>query len=187
MPTRSLVIDLPPRVVRPQQDSPQHPPSPKIHVFRKVKKERVKSKCDYEKNICGYITKKVIREFLGPNYRGERTNLTHKYGCSEDDCKAYFLKKVELVTGPSHLPELFTPTAADSDAVCNSKRAFREFYRWFLKERYLRYLLLEGKMTNKKAYIDYKNQHLFQYVREEEAPPLRMQTRSRSGVKVEQD
>jgi hypothetical protein len=44
------------------------------------------------------------------------------------------------------------------------KRAFRDFYRWFLKERYLRYLLLEGKMTNKLAYIDYKNTHLFRFV-----------------------
>ena len=33
-----------------------------------------------------------------------------------------------------------------------------------MKERYLRYLLLEGKMTNKLAYIEYKNNHLFKFV-----------------------
>ena len=32
-----------------------------LRVFKKIKKEKVKSKCDYDKNICGYITKKVIR------------------------------------------------------------------------------------------------------------------------------
>jgi hypothetical protein len=32
-----------------------------LRVFKTIKKEKVKSKCDYDKNICGYITKKVIR------------------------------------------------------------------------------------------------------------------------------
>jgi len=30
-------------------------------LFKRVKKQKVKGKCDYDKNICGYITKKVIR------------------------------------------------------------------------------------------------------------------------------
>lgn len=68
VPTRSLVIELPSRRPPLEPDPPQHPPPAQIHVFRKVKKERVRSKCDYEKNICGYITKKVIREFVGRNY-----------------------------------------------------------------------------------------------------------------------
>jgi hypothetical protein len=57
------------------------------------------------------------------------------------------------VTGPSHLPELFNAQPDESPNIVRCKKAFREFYRWFLKERYLRYLLLEGKMTNKQAYI----------------------------------
>lgn len=40
-------------------------------------------------------------------------------------------------------------------------------------------------MADKLAYIEYKNRHLFQHVREEEAPPIRMQTRSRSAAKHE--
>ena len=51
-------------------------------------------------------------------------------------------------------------------ATC--KQVFREFYSWFLKERYLRYLLRDGKMDNKLAYIEYKNEHLFGYVRVDE-------------------
>ena len=43
--------------------------------------------------------------------------------------------------------------------------AFKEFFIWFLKERYLRYLILEGKMDKKKAYIDYKNTILMSLVR----------------------
>jgi hypothetical protein len=45
------------------------------------------------------------------------------------------------------------------------KAAFKEFFIWFLKERYLRYLILEGKMDQKKAYIDYKNNILMSLVK----------------------
>lgn len=36
-------------------------PAAGLRVFKKIKKAKVRSKCDYDKNICGYITKKVIR------------------------------------------------------------------------------------------------------------------------------
>lgn len=35
---------------------------------------------------------------------------------------------------------------------------------WFTRERYLRYLLLEGKMEQKEAYIEYKNTVLMSLV-----------------------
>ena len=34
----------------------------------KKKKNRKKSECDYRKNICGYITRKIIKDFLSPIY-----------------------------------------------------------------------------------------------------------------------
>jgi hypothetical protein len=79
-------------------------------LFKRVKKEKVKSKCDYDKNICGYITKKVIREFVSKAYEKEVLELVKKYGSNYQECKGYYLRKVELVTGPSHLPELFEST-----------------------------------------------------------------------------
>lgn len=42
----------------------------------------MKGKCDYEKNICGYITKKIIREFVSKNYEKEVTDLVKKYRCN---------------------------------------------------------------------------------------------------------
>jgi len=39
-----------------------------LHIFKSKKKEKVRSRCDYDKNICGYITKKIIREFASENY-----------------------------------------------------------------------------------------------------------------------
>lgn len=73
--------------------APSHP-EPSIHIFKKTKKERVKSKCDYDKNICGYITKKIIREFVSKNYEKEVAELVQKYRCNYAECKAYYLKKV---------------------------------------------------------------------------------------------
>ena len=74
VPDRSLVWEMPHTVVQQQniiisQEVPY--PEPKregVHVFKKIKKEKVRNKCDYDKNICGYVTKKVIREFVGNNY-----------------------------------------------------------------------------------------------------------------------
>lgn len=73
---------------------------------------------------------------------------------------------MENITGPSHLPDLFFLSAEEDERLAGCKKVFREFYGWFLQYRYLRYLLLEGKMVNKLAYIEYKNAHLFKYVEE---------------------
>ncbi len=48
------------------------------------------------------------------------------------------------------------------------KRTFRTFFRWFLKERYVRYIIRDGKMTNKQAYISYKNNVISQMLEMEE-------------------
>lgn len=85
-----------------------------LHVFKKVKKEKVRNKCDYDKNICGYITKKVIREFVSSNYEQEVNELVRKYHSNYEGCKLFYLKKVELVTGPSHLPELFESSPGET-------------------------------------------------------------------------
>ena len=79
---------------------------------------------------------------MSKTYEREVMELIRKYRSNYGECKAYYLKKVEMVTGPSHLPELFNPSEGDSEVIVSCKRVFKKFYRWFLKERYLRYLLL---------------------------------------------
>lgn len=110
--------------------------------------------CDYRKNICGYITKKIIREFTSPVYSNYVKKLCEEELCDYISCKSYYQSKIEYVTGPSHIPGLLL---ADDHEEVPIKNVFKKFFIWFLKERYLRYLLIEGKMTNKKAYIEYKN------------------------------
>ena len=113
-------------------------------VFKpKEKKPKSKKPCDYRKNICGYITKKIIREYLSPTYRSKVEDLCEKYGCSYQASKTYFLGRIERITGPSHVPSLFIAGEEHERPI---KAAFKEFFIWFTKERYLRYLILEGKM-----------------------------------------
>ena len=118
VPDRSLVWEIPQPVQHQNiiisQENPQlEPVREGVHVFKKIKKEKVRTKCDYDKNICGYVTKKVIREFVGTTYALEVDRLMLKYNCNRTDCKSYYLRKVESITGPSHLPELFTRRPGD--------------------------------------------------------------------------
>lgn len=93
----------------------------------------MRNKCDYDKNICGYITKKVIREFVSVGYEKEVSELVRQYHSNYEQCKLFYLKKVEFVTGPSHLPELFDINAGETEQIASYKKVFKKFYRWFLK------------------------------------------------------
>lgn len=39
-----------------------------VPIFRKIRKLKKKGPAEYRKNICGYITKKIIREFTSVTY-----------------------------------------------------------------------------------------------------------------------
>ena len=117
---------------------------------------------DYRKNICGYITKKIIREFVSNTFKDKVSDLCQKHEAFYPQCKSYYLSKIEKVTGPSHVPELLKPA---SPSEIPMKKCFSEFFEWFLKERYIRYLLVDGKMEHKDAYIRYKNKVLFEILR----------------------
>jgi hypothetical protein len=75
---------------------------------------------------------------------------------------------------------------SDSQETIRSKFAFREFFEWFLKERYLRYLLLEGKMTDKKAYIEFKNNVLFGFLEDDKEEIDKMIEKLLEGKKEEE-
>lgn len=60
------------------------------------------------------------------------------------------MKEKKNFTGPKAL-QLYVDQETPLSAV------FRNFMRWFLKEKYLRHCLT-GDMDNKEAYIKYKNE-----------------------------
>ncbi len=47
------------------------------------------------------------------------------------------------------------------------KHIFRVFLKWFLREKYMLYVMKNGKMTEKDKYIEFKNKYLL-YVNETE-------------------
>ena len=86
-------------------------------------------------------------------------DLCTSHDCDYQEAKVFYFKQIETVTGPSHLRRLFKPESLGDEGM---KRAFTEFFEWFLKERYVRYLILEGKMERKLDYIRYKNRVLME-------------------------
>lgn len=52
---RPLIISIP------NSPAPNSSTEPGFRLFRKIQKEKKKNESDYCKNICGYITKKIIR------------------------------------------------------------------------------------------------------------------------------
>lgn len=87
----------------------------RVAVFDASKKIRRKSdkqiRNDYCKNICGYITRRICREFLSESYRTEVGELCQQNSCPYEDAHRFYLSKIEQVTGPRHFSMLFT--AAD--------------------------------------------------------------------------
>ena len=80
----------------------------KVFMKRKVRKNKT-TQAEYRKNICGYITKKIIREFTNQTFVEKISELCRKYSASMPECRSYYLSKIERVTGPSHIPELLVP------------------------------------------------------------------------------
>jgi hypothetical protein len=135
----------------------------KLNVFnprkKQIQKLSSKPNNDYCKNICAYITKKIIREFISDTYRSNVSNLCEQQGCQYGEARGYFLARVEKITGLRHLSVILS----DSESDLTIKTVFRLFFEWFMKERYVRNLISDGRMTDRKAYIDYKNKVLSQF------------------------
>lgn len=112
---------------------------------------------NYEKNICAYITKKTVQCFLSSTYRRKVQKLCTKYGCDYSEVVAYYSKRYKEVFGITHLTLLITP---ETEEEIEMKQAFTEFLRWFLRERYMLYLLKNGKMSEKEKYVEFKNKYL---------------------------
>ena len=85
-------------------------------------------------------------------------------GCEIEELRGFFLARIEGITGPRHLEALLAP-AEGKERESAWKKVFLVFFEWFLKERYVRYLLSEGKMTDKRMYIEYKNTMISKYVK----------------------
>lgn len=84
--------------------------SEKFRVFdtkrKHIQKTTNQASNDYRKNICAYITKKVIREFISESYQEGVLALCSKHECTYADVRSYYIARVETVTGLRHLADM---------------------------------------------------------------------------------
>ena len=77
--------------------------------------------------------------------------------CNYKDVIAFYRKQLDEQFGINHLIFLL---AAENEEEVALKNTFRIFLKWFLREKYMLYLLKNGKMGDKESYVDYKNKTL---------------------------
>ena len=121
-----------------------------------MKTEKAKV-ADNDKNRCAYISKQVVKLFLSLKFKKLVTRLCKHNKCSYSQVTSYYQDRIKDVFGTNHLIQLLTPENNEEIAI---KRVFRVFMRWFLRERYVVYLMKKGRMGDKESYIDYKNKSL---------------------------
>lgn len=47
---------------------------------------------------------------MAPNYKNKVEELCNKYGCEYEQCHSFYDKKIERITGPTHLDMLLNAT-----------------------------------------------------------------------------
>jgi hypothetical protein len=113
---------------------------------------KIKTKSNLKKNIHRYLTRKMIRCLASEDFKERVMNLCLTHGVIYEEIKQYYLGQIENFTNIHFLSEHWS-----------QDHVFREFSKWFLKERAIRYIL-NGKMENPSKYIHYKNHVMLYYV-----------------------
>ena len=112
---------------------------------------------DNEKNRCAYITKKIVVFFVETKFRNVVKKICQRLKCSYSEVRDFYKIQLKEQFGINHLNVLMAPMEKEEVKI---KKVFRTFMKWFLREKYLVYLVKHGKMGDKESYIDYKNKTL---------------------------
>jgi hypothetical protein len=91
--------------------------------------------------------------------------LCLKYGCDYSKAMEYYGKRYKEVFGITLLTLLISP---QDEGEVGMKQAFMVFLKWFLREKYMLYLMKNGKMSEKDKYIEFKNKYLLYISKTEE-------------------
>jgi hypothetical protein len=78
----------------------------------------------------------------------------------------YYGQRYKEVFGITLLTLLISPL---EEGEVGMKQAFTVFLKWFLREKYMLYLLKNGKMSEKEKYIEFKNKYLLYISKSEES------------------
>lgn len=125
-----------------------------------MKQKKIK-KQNSEKNICRYITRQCIRSFIDKIYESKVLALCQNNLNLYESSQSLLKSNIELISGQRALNDFLN--YSETTEELRIKQVFRQFMVWFLKERYIRYII-SGNMANKKQYIKYKNQVMLQLI-----------------------
>lgn len=143
------------------QGQPPAPPSsllPNGNTPADLPSKKKYPKDDYQKNITINVVKCCIREMLSARYRRLIDRRCCKLRVSYEEVGKLvepILKEVVISLGD--LRKLLT---TGSEEEMKAKKVFAWFLEWYLRHRYMHYLLAEGKMNFKERYIEYKNKYM---------------------------
>jgi len=118
---------------------------------------------NYDKNICRYLTRRTVRKFAHEEYEEKVMELCDHDEELYENVTEFYTRNIEKISGFRVLKEYLVPTEEDDDMMVRYKSVFKEFTRWFLKNRIVRYIL-KGDMADKLSYIRYKNQVMLKYL-----------------------
>lgn len=141
---------------------------PKIHEplrkpIRRSRTTKAKSKNEDKKNIHRYMIRQVIRSLASGDFEKKVREMCIKNGSQYEEVKQYYLGQIENFTSIQLLSEHWSVDPLDPSSENRRRMVFREFSKWFLKERAIRYILA-GKMKNPEKYIHYKNHIMLYFV-----------------------
>lgn len=89
---------------------------------------------------------------------------THNILAFYKDVTDFFLGEIENLSGFRALKDILViNTDLDGTILATQKKIFKEFIKWYLKERYFR-SILTGNMNDKLAFIRYKNKIMLHYI-----------------------
>ena len=102
--------------------------------------------------------------FLDSKFERMVRKLCRIADCDFDEAMSYYKDRLKETFGIAHLNLMLTPQNREEAAM---KKMFCGFVQWFLRHRYMFYLLKFGKMDEKETYIQHKNRFIL-YIGEAE-------------------
>jgi hypothetical protein len=94
---------------------------------------------DYKKNIYAYISKMIVKFFVGEKLKEKILGLCKRVGCSYNDAAAFYKRKKKQVFGVGHLSEMLIPNDEEEAKI---KKVFYLFLTWFLRQKYMAYMVM---------------------------------------------
>ena len=109
-------------------------------MVTKVHEER-KAPSIITKNVCFNICQKTVKVIQKDSYGQKLSEFCAKHKVEKEEFVTHIMRQKKNFTGPKAL-QMYV------DEESSFSKVFRDFMRWFLKEKYLRHCLT-GEMDNK--------------------------------------